>query len=321
MKKLALLLAALSVASVSYAKEVMPEAAPVVEEAPVVEQEVVEVKAAPVLRVTSVGQTLKVEDTSNTDGTYGHDIGEAIHLENRVGLALGDSWTFDLMARKTWEASVDDYLVNDTEGSGMKSAGHRLDLQATRHFENFSVGLRWRGEQEKDMIFLPLSYNYGMVSGWFDPAYTFYDNGNDSFYLEAEPIQLTYGPFQLAYYFEGEKWTGDLVAAEGRDDHFYSHQAILRATLFQNDTFKVGAEYAYQFADEAVYEEVGYEEKLENNKHVAKLSLAYNVSENLVVDTYYEYNFNKYEETVDGKEVPVDDDYKGKFGLGWTYNF
>ena len=44
MKKLALLLAALSVASVSYAKEVMPEAAPVVEEAPVVEQEVVEVK-------------------------------------------------------------------------------------------------------------------------------------------------------------------------------------------------------------------------------------------------------------------------------------
>ena len=37
MKKLALLLAALSVASVSYAKEVMPEAAPVVEEAPVVE--------------------------------------------------------------------------------------------------------------------------------------------------------------------------------------------------------------------------------------------------------------------------------------------
>ena len=202
MKKLALLLAALSVASVSYAKEVMPEAAPVVEEAPVVEQEVVEVKAAPVLRVTSVGQELVVENKSNANDRGYEDVGDAIHLKNKVGLALGDSWTFDLMARKTWSASIDDNEVlatGEKTGSGMKSKAHRIELAATRHFENFSLGLRWRGEKNQDAIFLPVSYNYGMVSGWFDPAYYFVNgddaNAEDYFYLEAEPVVLSMDQF------------------------------------------------------------------------------------------------------------------------------
>ncbi|MCF2612903.1 MULTISPECIES: hypothetical protein [Fusobacterium] len=319
MKKLALLLAALSVASVSYAKEVMPEAAPVVEEAPVVEQEVVEVKAAPVLRVTSVGQTLKVVDTSSQGTKNDANIGEAVHLENRVGLALGDNWTFNLMARKTWEASTDDAHTGKEVWDGMRSAGHRIDLQATRNFENFSLGLRWRGEKNQDAIFLPVSYKFGMVSGWFDPAYYFVngDNANaeDYFYLEAEPVQLSYGPVTLAYYFEGFKYAGDGCVVEDKKSD-YAHQARLRGTLFQNDDFKVGAEYRYQFAQDV--EMLNGKDGLENNKHTAILSLAYNVTENLVVDTYYQYNFNKYEAN---DASAKDDDYKGEFGLGWTYNF
>ena len=320
MKKLALLLAALSVASVSYAKEVMPEAAPVVEEAPVVEQEVVEVKAAPVLRVTSVGQQLVVENKSNANKGGYADVGEAVHLKNMVGLALGDKWTFDLMARKTWDASIDDHEAGDTKGAGMHSVGHRIDLQATRHFENFSLGLRWRGEKDQDAIFLPVSYNYGMVSGWFDPAYYFTDaeGKDDKFYLEAEPVVLSYGPVQLAYYFEGTKYTGDEVKGDEKDDHEYTHQARLRATVYQNDAFKVGAEYRYQFAHEAVSTLNGVEKKVENNRHIGVLSAAYNVTENLVIDTYYQYEFNKYETT---NKPALDDDYYGEFGLGWTYNF
>lgn len=323
MKKLALLLAALSVASVSYAKEVMPEAAPVVEEAPVVEQEVVEVKAAPVLRVTSVGQQLVVENKSNANDSGFADVGEAVHLKNMVGLALGDSWTFDLMARKTWSASVDDNEVDangNPTGSGMHSEAHRIDLQATRHFENFSLGLRWRGEKDQDAIFLPVTYNFGMVSGWFDPAYYFVNgedkDAEDFFYLEAEPVVLSYGPVQLAYYFEGYKYAGDGCVVEDKKSE-YTHQARLRGTLYQNDAFKVGAEYRYQFAQDV--EMLNGNKDVENNRHIAVLSAAYNVTENLVIDTYYQYEFNKYElnDTTD----PVSDDYYGEFGLGWTYNF
>ena len=326
MKKLALLLAALSVASVSYAKEVMPEAAPVVEEAPVVEQEVVEVKAAPVLRVTSVGQELVVEDTSSQGTKNDANIGEAVHLKNMVGLALGDSWTFDLMARKTWEASTDDAHTDGEKWDGMRSVGHRIELAATRHFENFTVGMKWRGESDNDRLYLPLSYNFGLVSGWFEPAYTFYDNEQDSFYLEAEPVQLNYGPVTLAYYFEGEKYTGDgdsyvLEGSKVVDKSCYTHQVRLRGTLYSNDVFSVGAEYRYQFADEAKSTVDGVEVTSENNRHIAILSAAYNVTENLVVDTYYEYDFNKYEDKVAGKEIPSDDDYYGEFGLGWTYKF
>lgn len=319
MKKLALLLAALSVASVSYAKEVMPEAAPVVEEAPVVEQEVVEVKAAPVLRVTSVGQELVVENKSNANDRGYEDVGDAIHLKNKVGLALGDSWTFDLMARKTWSASIDDHEAGDTKGAGMHSKAHRIDLQATRHFENFSLGLRWRGERNQDAIFLPVSYNYGMVSGWFDPAYYFVNgddaNAEDYFYLEAEPVVLSYGPVQLAYYFEGYKYAGDGCVVEGLKSD-YAHQARLRGTVYSNDTFSVGLEYRYQFAQDV--ELLNGKDGVENNRHIGVLSGAYNVTENLTLSGYYQYEFNKYEQH-EGKVM--DDDYYGEFGLGWSYNF
>ena len=319
MKKLALLLAALSVASVSYAKEVMPEAAPVVEEAPVVEQEVVEVKAAPVLRVTSVGQELVVEDTSSQGTKNDANIGEAVHLKNMVGLALGDSWTFDLMARKTWEASTDDAHTDGEKWDGMRSAGHRIDLQATRHFENFSLGLRWRGEKNKDAIFLPVSYNYGMVSGWFDPAYYFVNEskGQDYFYLEAEPVVLSYGPVQLAYYFEGYKWTGEGDGNAPKDTKSdYAHQARLRGTVYSNDAFSVGLEYRYQFAQDV--EMVNGNKDVENNRHIGVLSGSYNVTENLTLSGYYQYEFNKYEQH---EGDVMDDDYYGEFGLGWTYNF
>ena len=325
MKKLALLLAALSVASVSYAKEVMPEAAPVVEEAPVVEQEVVEVKAAPVLRVTSVGQELVVENNSNANGDGQEDIGDAIHLKNKVGLALGDSWTFDLMARKTWQASTDDVNVYDENGNvtgvwdGMKSKAHRIDLQATRHFENFSLGLRWRGEKNQDAIFLPVTYNVGMVSGWFEPAYYFVNEskGQDYFYLEAEPVVLSYGPVQLAYYFEGYKWTGEgdgNAPTDTKSD--YAHQARLRGTVYSNDAFSVGLEYRYQFAQDV--EMVNGNKDVENNRHIGVLSGSYNVTENLTLAGYYQYEFNKYEQH---EGDVMDDDYYGEFGLGWTYNF
>ena len=103
----------------------------------------------------------------------------------------------------------------------------------------------------------------------------------------------------------------------------YTHQARVRGTVYSNDVFSVGLEYRYQFAQEEVYKDLaGKETTLENNRHIAVLSAAYNVTENLTVDAYYQYEFNKYEAEYDGKSVtPDDDDYFGEFGLGWSYKF
>lgn len=309
MKKIAFLLAGLSVASASYAKEVLPVAEPVVE--PVVVEEKVEVKSAPVLRLTSVGQYLEIDNTSGAE-----DIGEKVHFGNKVGLALGDNWTIDLMARKTWSASTDEWTDSEGEvhGDGMNSKGHRIDLGAMRHFENFAVGFKWRGEQDGDKFYIPFNYNIGMFSGWFTPAYKFYDDGHsDSYYLEAMPIVAKYGPVALGYYFEGEKFTGE------NDDHFYDHQVRLMADLFATDRFRLGAEYWYQFAYEKQNEEQGKPtEKYENNKHTGVIRAAYDVTENLTVDGYYRYDFNQYDEF---ENITKDDDYYGEFYVGWTYNF
>ena len=314
MKKIAFLLAALSVASVSYAKEVLPEAEPVVEEV-VVEETAQEVKSAPVLRVTSIGQYLEIDNTSGAE-----DIGEGVHFGNSVGLALGDNWTFDLMARKTWSASTDDWKDADgLHSDGMKSKGHRIDIQATRHFENFSVGLKWRGEQDMDKFYIPVSYNFGMISGWATPAYSFMNEGNDddAWYLEAMPLTVKYGPVALGYYFEGTKSTGD------DDNHEYDHQVRLMADLFSTDRFRLGAEYWYQFAYENQTEKAGkLVDYYENNKHTGVIKAAYDVTENLTVDGYYRYDFNKYDE-FDGatKATGKADDYYGEFYVGWTYKF
>ena len=170
------------------------------------------------------------------------------------------------MARKTWSASIDDHENNDTTGAGMKSSGHRVDLSATRHFENFAVGLKWRTEEDIEKFYIPVSYNYGMVSGWATPAFVNYDNkSSDAWYLEAMPVIVKYGPVALGYYFEGEEETGS------GDEHFADHQVRLMLDLYSTDNFRLGAEYWYQFASEhkELNKDKKYEE-YENNKHEKK---------------------------------------------------
>lgn len=320
MKKIAFLLAAMSMASVSYAKEVLPaEAEPVVE--PVVEvQPMAEVKVAPVLRVTSVGQYLEIDNDSSSYFGGGEDIGQEVHFANFVGLALGDKWTFDLMARKTWSASTDDWTDKDGHHSdGMSSNGHRIDLKAMRHFDNFAIGAMWRGEKDMDRFYIPVSYDLGFVSGWATPAYSFYNTtgGQDAWYLEAMPLTVKYGPVALGYYFEGEKYTGD------DDDHWYDHQIRLMVDVFSTDRFRLGAEYWYQIKYENQDVKDGkLVDYYENNKHTGVIKAAYDVTENLTVDGYYRYDFNNYDE-LDGlsKTHHRDDDYYGEFYVGWTYNF
>ena len=185
MKKLALLLGALSlVSSVAYAKEVVPA----VEEVVVVE----EVKAAPMLRVDYVGQSIEFDNNSG-----GADIADdGFFFGNTVGLSY-DDWTFELFARKGWTWDTDD---------GIHSDSHRLQLDVWKNYENFSLGFRYRGEKKQDAYYLRGKYNYGMFSGSLDVAYRS-KNGtrdtdkdgraSDSIYIETTPIAVQVGQLKL----------------------------------------------------------------------------------------------------------------------------
>ena len=311
MKKLALLLGALSlVSSVAYAKEVVPA----VEEVVVVE-EAAPVAAAPALRVTHFGQSIEVDNHTKDDSL---DIGNVM-LGNSVGLAY-DDWTFGLFARKGWDMDTD---------NGIHSAGHRMELDFWKNYENFSVGAIWRGEKDFDRYLARVKYNYGMFSGDLMAGYKFMNNdANDCFYAEGMPVAVTVGPVTVGYYFEYSKYNGtsDNVWYDTEDVEHWDkkeealHQVRVFFPIYSGEKLSLNGQYRYQFAHDQEFtnDKQGWQE---NNRHIAVLGASYAVTENLTVDGYYQYEWNKYEAHDGENNKDRKDDYYGEFYVGYTYKF
>lgn len=312
MKKLALLLGALSlVSSVAYAKEVVPA----VEEVVVVE-EAAPVAAAPALRVTSVGQFIEVDNTSGSS-----NIGEDVFFGNNVGLAYGDNWTFNLMASKIWDVDTD----------GVHSKNHRIDLDAWRNFENFSVGARWRQQTDKDRYYLRGKYSYGMFSGWADVTYEAQNDGpkgntwDDNWYSEGMPIAVTVGPVTLGYYYEYYNYLGADNASENAVETDLRHQVRAMFPIYNGEKLTLSGEYRYQFAQDVEQYDKLYGHKVEENwqektAHIAILNASYAVTDALSISGYYRYDFNEYEGNGKGVKDKADN-YYGEFSIGWNYAF
>ena len=313
MKKLALLLGALSlVSSVAYAKEVVPA----VEEVVVVE-EVKAVEAAPALTVTYFGQGLEID---NTSGTANGDIGHVL-FSTSVGLAYGEDWTFDFMARKGWDTDSD---------NGIHSGSHRIDMDAWRNFDNYALGLRWRQEADLDRFYVRGKYNYGMFSGNMDVAYTSTnvaeDESNDGYYIEGTPVAVTVGPVTAGYYFKTEN---EIAVGDNKGvDHWFRHQLRLSMPIYQGEKLDLGVQYAWEFANDIEYSDHytgAY--KHDSNSHILWLNASYKVTENLTVSGYYEYDMFKWEldgndKVLAGKQDNKDSNrYYGEFFVGWTYTF
>ena len=315
MKKTLLLLGALSlISSAAYAKEVLPA----VEEQPIVVEEVV--KAQPMLRVTDVGQYLEIDNTSG-----GEDIGQEVHFANYVGLAYGDDWTFGFMARKAWSMDTDD---------GIHSGDHRLDLDVWKHFnDNFSLGFRFRNQDDFDRYYLRTKYSYGMLSGWIDVAYQS-NNGNDevdhedAWYGEAIPLQINYGPAYLGYYIEADTWGVDTVknlnVEKAGFERWYRQQLRLGTNLYTGEKLTVGVEYRWQFDTDVEYDTKymaqGKTYAKDDERHIVVLSADYNVTENFSVGGYYQYEWRSYDRSGDHVEDKADN-YYGEFQIGWNYKF
>ena len=315
MKKTLLLLGALSlISSAAYAKEVLPA----VEEQTVIVEETV--STAPTLRVTNVGQYLEFDNTSG-----GADIGEDVHFANFVGLAYGDDWTFGFMARKAWSMDTDD---------GIHSGDHRLDLDVWKHFnDNFSLGFRFRNQDDFDRYYLRTEYSYGMLSGWIDVAYQS-NNGNDAvdhedaWYGEAIPLQINYGPAYLGYYIEADTWGVDTVknlnVEKAGFEHWYRQQLRLGTNLYTGEKLTVGVEYRWQFDTDVEYDtkymaqDTTYAK--DDERHIVVLSADYNVTENFSVGGYYQYEWRSYDRSGDHVEDKADN-YYGEFQIGWNYKF
>ena len=145
-----------------------------------------------------------------------------------------------------------------------------MEIVASKSFGDYSAGLKWRAQKDYDRFQVPVSYKFGMFTGNVAPGYQFNntDGGQDAFFMDGEPLQVKFGPVQLAYWLEYVKYTGD---AQGEaTEHDYKNQVRLRGTLYSTEDYKIGAEYRYQFLHDV---ELGNgKQGVENNRHIAILN-------------------------------------------------
>lgn len=287
MKKLTLLLAALSVASAAYAKEVMPAAAEV---------------AAPALRVTSIGQFLEIDNNaSHADG----NIGEA-YFGNYVNFAYGDDWTFGATAMRIATLDTDD---------GYNKATSRIQLDANKSFGDYGLGFRYRAEDNMDRFYLRPSYKYGMFSGSADIWYDFNDGAADGWKVESEIVKANLGPVAVAYYFD---YADKVGSTPKKEDYEFNQQLRAYAPVYSNDKLSVNAFTRIGLGNKT---ESGLKEYDAFDQIRVGVGAEYALTESLSVNGYYLYQVTDLDndKKVEGKNVR--DERYGEFCIGWNYAF
>lgn len=319
MKKLALLLGSLLVvgvtaqakevivAPVEESKEIVVVAEPVVEEVAVVVEE-----PAPAFRATNFGMW------TENDNTAGHEDGDIglTYLGMSLGLA-SENWTHGIEAYKAWTLDTDEGVISGKDDS-------RLQITSMRSFNKdsefkYSLGTRFRLNKTYDRYYLKGKYSYGMLGGWADLAYTSRNeeaNARDSYYLETMPLNMTFGPLTVGYFFYAEESVGSNAAGE-RTPSTIEHQLRAYFPLFSAGKFssdveiRLGLDKDNKAGDRNSKTEADY--GFGDLQRYA-LNLGYEYSESLSFSTYYLYQITKF-------DTDKRNDYYGEFGAGWNYKF
>ena len=291
MKRLALLLAAMGIVSAAAFAE------------------------APVLKVTSVGQEIEIE---NSDGNQDVD---SIYWGTTVGLSYGD-WSFGVTGAKFWSYDGDD---------GFKSENARLQLDVWKKMnENLKLGYRLRAQDEYDRHYARWSY----ANDWFwSDGDVWYEatnqSGNDGVtdWVKSEvfPLGVKFGDLKVGYFLNYEFAVGS--TSEGQKDEYIEHQVRVYYPVYAGEKFSLNFEGRFTISADDGYKgtEPGYRHYDDFGRTRLYLRPSYKVSDALTLWGYYGYEFKdfKYEngasrDTYTGKGAS--DNYQD-IGLGWTYTF
>ena len=299
MKRLALLLAAMGIVSAAAFAE------------------------APVLKVTSVGQEIEIE---NSDGKQDID---SIFFANSVGLSYGD-WSFGVIGGKFWSYDGDD---------GLDSSDSRLQIDVWKKVtDDLKLGYRYRGQKEFDRHYARWDYS----NGWFwSSGDVWYESNNgkagatDNINSEFFPVGVKFGDLKLGYFINYKNNVGDISVAKNADGEvtggaqkdYIEHQLRAYYPLYAGEKFSLNFEGRFVLASDDNYKELNGEatpyRHLEAGTMRLYLKPSYKVSESLTVYGYYGYEFKdwKYEDGDKRSEHHDANDNYQDIGLGWTYSF
>ena len=285
MKKLALLLAALGVMSATT------------------------FAAEPTLKVTSIGQEVEIENTSG-----GEDIGESVFFGTMVNLSYGD-WTFGVTGAKRW--AVD---TKDTD-----SLTGRLQLDAMRKFDGYSLGLRYRGEKSYDRYYVRGAWNHGFLYGSADVWYESRTNEgantdkNDALRAEVFPIGVQYNGMKLGWFVDYTKTLGTLKANSMEES--FEHQLRFYAPLYKGERLTVQTEIRHTLHNNKEYKEKTAHTVYDDFGRT-RVYLKNNYKVNEALDVYFNYAYEVRDWAAkDGEQNTDSNKYFGDIVFGWKYKF
>ncbi|WP_294703590.1 hypothetical protein [uncultured Fusobacterium sp.] len=290
MKRLALLLAAMGIVSAAAFAE------------------------APVLKVTSVGQEIEIE---NSDG--GADV-DSIFFANSVGLSYGD-WSFGVTGGKFWSYDGDD---------GLDSTNSRLQIDVWKKVtDDLKLGYRYRGQKNYDRHYVRWDYS----NNWFwSSGDVWYESNNgtvgatDNINSEFFPVGVKFGDLKLGYFVNYKNNVGDIAA--GQDESYIEHQLRAYYPLYTGEKFALNFEGRFWLASDYDYKDntngtTPAYRHLEAGTMRLYLKPSYKVSDSLTVYGYYGYEFKdwKYENGAERATYHAENDNYQDIGFGWTYTF
>lgn len=301
MKRLALLLAAMGIVSAAAFAE------------------------APVLKVTSIGQEIEIE---NSDGKQDVD---SIFFGNMVNLSYGD-WAFGLQAGKFW--SYDDH-------DGLDSTDSRLQIDVwNKVTDDLKLGYRYRGQKNLDRHYARWDYS----KDWFwSSGDVWYESNNgtpgatDNINSEFFPIGVKFGDLKIGYFVNYQKFVGDLSVAKdakgnitgGAQEDYFEHQLRVWHPLYKGEKFFLDFEGRVSLSTSADYKDYpnGVSTKNRHYDDFGRIRLylrpTYKVSDSLTVYGYYGYEFKdyKYENGAKRSDYHDANDNYQDIGIGWNYKF
>lgn len=287
MKRLALLLAAMGIVSAAAFAE------------------------APVLKVTSIGQEIEIE---NSDG--GKDI-DSIFFGNMVNLSYGD-WAFGLQAGKFWSYDGHD---------GLDSDNSRLQIDVwNKVTDNLKLGYRYRGQKNMDRHYARWDYS----KDWFwSSGDVWYESNNgtpgatDNINSEFFPVGVKFGDLKVGYFVNYKENVGDI--ANGSVENSFEHQLRVWHPLYKGEKFFLDFEGRLTISADDDYKEKepGYRHYDDFGRIRLYLRPTYKVSDSLTVYGYYGYEFKdyKYENGAKRSDYHDANDNYQDIGLGWNYKF
>ena len=286
MKKLALLLAALGVMSATT------------------------FAAEPTLKITSIGQEVEIENTSG-----GEDIGESVFFGTMVNLSYGD-WTFGVTGAKRWAVDTDD----------TDSITGRLQLDAMKKFDGYSLGLRYRGEKDYDRYYLRGAWNHGFLYGSADVWYESKsgkdakgNDKNDTWRGEIYPIGVQYNGIKLAWFIDSEIVSGSV--ADGYREQNFEHQLRFYAPLYKGERLTVQTEIRHTLHNNKEYKEKTAHTVYDDFGRT-RVYLKNNYKVNEALDVYFNYAYEVRDWAAkDGEQNTDSNKYFGDIVFGWKYKF